>query len=180
MNKQRFNLLWQLFLALLVTLLTATPTLAFQACNSAITQTTPDGYYQDHGDGTVTNQHTELMWQKCSLGLSGTGCNAGTASNFTWDQALQQAETLNSNGGFAGHSDWRLPNVNELGSLVEIACISPSINSTLFPNTQSDLYWSSSPHIRDTDAWIISFGRGSDNFDDRDKSGYVRLVRDTH
>jgi len=39
-------------------------------------------------------------------------------TSFTWETALQQPGLVNS-VGFAEHSDWRLPNVKELASLVE-------------------------------------------------------------
>lgn len=171
------NILRQPYLFLLAVLLTVTPTWA-QTCNSAIIPTASDSRYQDHGDGAVTDLQTGLMWQRCSLGQSGTGCTTGTATRFAWDLALQQGENINTGGGFAGYSDWRLPNKKELESLVEEGCYSPAINNTNFPNTSNTAFWSSSPDSRHSDsAFAVHFRDGYSTYYSRSSSYQVRLVR---
>ena len=138
----------------------------------------PDSRYTDHGNGTVTDTKTGLSWKQCSEGqtASSGGCS-GDASSYTWDQALQQPATLNSGGGYAGHSDWRLPNIKELASLGALDRNSPSINSALFPSTSS-WFWSSSPVAYISYyAWRFSFDYGSGYVDGRFISNHVRLVR---
>jgi hypothetical protein len=114
------------------------------ACNSNIQASTPDSQLIDNDNGTITDSKTGLMWKKCLEGLSGDDCSTGTVGSFTWQQALQQPGTVNAGGGFAGHSDWRLPNIRELLSLVEEQCVGPAINTTRFPNTPSSVVWSGS------------------------------------
>lgn len=178
MNRQYFISTCQPLLALLVSLLIAAPTLAQPSCPSSISSTTPDSRYQDHGDDTVTDLQTGLMWQKCSLGKNGPKCETGSLTAFTWNQALQQGEDQNSSGGFAGYSDWRLPNVNELESLVEEACYNPAINVALFPSTPGLTYWSSSPYANGlSSAWGVDFDGGYSYNDNRGYVRYVRLVR---
>ncbi|HFG1779552.1 TPA: DUF1566 domain-containing protein [Vibrio cholerae] len=143
--------------------------------NTAITATTPSADFSDNGDGTVTHHTTGLIWQRCSLGQGwdGTDCT-GSATTFTWEQALAAA-AQHSLGGF---SDWRLPNKNELASIVEYRCYQPAVNSQQFPNTPSAWYWSSSPYAHNSnDAWSVYFDNGY--VDNYDKNGYyrVRLVR---
>ncbi len=95
-----------------------------------------------------------------------------------WKAALQVAEEVNTSGGFAGHSDWRLPNLIELSSIVDEACYKPAINSTRFPNTPPSYYWSATVSEDDSYyAWGVYFDYGSarDEYDDYD--GHVRLVR---
>ncbi|ENM5742683.1 DUF1566 domain-containing protein [Vibrio metoecus] len=143
--------------------------------NTAITATTPSADFSDNGDGTVTHHTTGLIWQRCSLGQSwdGTDCT-GTATTFTWEQALAAA-AQHSLGGF---SDWRLPNKNELASIVEYRCYGPAINSQPFPNTPSSWYWSSSPDADDSSyAWVVGFFHGDVYDYDKDNYSYVRLVR---
>lgn len=166
-----------LVFVLLLALLSTSPILA-QSCNNATTRTAPDSRYLDNGDETVSDLQAGLMWMQCSVGLSGAGCASGTASTFTWNLALQQPRTLNSSGGFAGYSDWRLPNVNELETLVELACWSPSINMTFFPNTPGSYYWSSSPFTANLYlAWYVDFDYGKSSNYERIANYAVRLVR---
>ena len=56
------------------------------------------GNLTDNGDGTVTDNHTGLVWQQAE------------SATMTWEQALAYAESLT----LGGHSDWRLPNIKEL------------------------------------------------------------------
>lgn len=142
--------------------------------NTDILITKPDSQYTDHADGTVTDKQTGLMWQKCTLGLTGANCATGAASTLTWQAALASANNNTDNG----YSDWRVPNKNELESLVEQACASPAINDTVFPATVSDSYWSSSPYAdKYSYAWDVYFNNGNVYGHVKSTSLYVRLVR---
>jgi len=116
----------------------------------------------------------------CSQGQGwnvGGNCT-GTATTQTWDIALQIPQTLNTAGGYAGFSDWRLPNIKELKSLAELKCYSPTINGTIFPATPGAGYWSSSPYASGSDrAWLVYSVRGYDGAYGRYGNGHVRLVR---
>jgi len=157
-----------------------TPVVTQAACNANVIATTPDSRFTDNGDGTVTDKATSLMWKQCSEGQSTTtsACDTGTPVGYTWQDALQQAESLNNDGGFAGHTDWRLPNRNELASLVERQCSNPSINTNLFPKTASSDYWTSSPIVSNSGrAWNISFNYGNVYGSSNSSTRNVRLVR---
>jgi hypothetical protein len=151
---------------------------AFAECttnrNANISITKPDSQYSDHGDGAVTDKQTGLMWQKCTLGLTGTSCASGAALGLSWQAALASANNNTDNG----YSDWRVPNKNELESLAEDACYNPAINETVFPGTASFVYWSSSP-VADfnASAWVVYFYDGSVVGNLKGSSYYVRLVR---
>lgn len=111
--------------------------------------------FTDNGDGTVSDTVTGLMWDQCSWGLSGVNCATGAASKHTWAQALGVAVTANA-ANHKGHNDWRLPNKNELESLVDLTRSSPSIDTAAFPNTESNLYWSSTNYAPDPAlAWYV-------------------------
>src|SRR5690606_14572885 len=89
---------------------------AAATCRNDITASTPDQDFTLHNDGTATHNSTGLMWMRCSLGQTWDGSTCtGAASSFAWQNALVAAQSHS----FAGHSDWRLPNKNELASLVE-------------------------------------------------------------
>ena len=152
---------------------------AEQTCNEAVVATAPDSHYEDNGDGTVTDLATGLIWKQCAEGLSGAGCATGSAQGFSWPAALQCAEAE----VFAGSDLWRLPNKNELASLVERRCYGPAINQRYFPNTPSSGFWSSSPNANYSNsnftsfAWIVNFNYGSVGLSRKFNGEYVRLVR---
>jgi len=160
-------------------LLLGTQALYAQTCNGSITATAPDSRYTDHGNGTVTDNQTGLMWKQCSEGLTTTStpCDTDSVASYSWQDALTQAQTVNSSG-FAGYNDWRLPNRNELASLVERRCYRPAINATLFPATRGSYYWSSSPYADNSgNAWGVHFYHGYVNSSGKGDAFYVRLVR---
>ena len=139
--------------------------------------------FTDNGDGTVTDNCTGLMWKKCSEPDTSTTTCGGTHSTYTWANALGQCEGLS----FAGHADWRLPNIKELFSIVveEYPAISgvkalgaPYINQTVFPSTVSSYYWSSTTSPDDTSyALFVSFYSGGAYDYYKADSIYVRCVR---
>lgn len=173
------NNYWPLAIALLALLLgvnaQASSLCAAGNENTAITASTPNTAFSDNDDGTVTHHKTGLIWQRCSLGQSWDGSDCtGNATDFTWADAVAAA----AQHTLAGFSDWRLPNKNELASIIEYRCLGPAINNQQFPNTTSSWYWSSSPYANDSNyAWLVDFYYGNVFF--RDKNGYihVRLVR---
>ena len=137
---------------------------ATQLCEyDGVPATAPASQFTDNGDGTVTDTVTSLQWKRCSEGQTwdGTTCT-GTASNYTWQQALQAADAAT----YAGQSDWRLPNVKELVSIVERACVSPAIDLSVFPGIpEGSFHWSSSPVTFTTGYfWGVYFRLGEVNY----------------
>jgi hypothetical protein len=147
---------------------------AAQTCRDDIKATAPDSRFTDNGNGTVNDLATGLIWKQCAEGLSGAGCATGRPATFTWQQALQQAEAA----VFAGNSLWRLPNKNELASLIERRCYDSAINARFFPNTPGDEFWSSSSKASNSDyAWGVGFDVGYVYYPPKSTAQYVRLVR---
>ena len=154
-------------------------TVQAQICHpESIPASTPDSQLQDNGDGTITDLKTGLIWKQCLEGQSGSDCASGSAEDFTWQQALQRAQTLNSSGGFAGFSDWRVPNIKELHSLVEHQCFIPAINLTRFPNASYHWLWSSSAVAGNASfAWYVYFYDGYTSWNGKSNYGQLLLVR---
>ena len=137
------------------------------------------------------------MWMRCSLGQSWDGSRcAGDAREYTWDDARKAAQ----NYRYAGYGDWRLPDIEELSTLVYCSsglrwkfkagsydvngkCLGdyhrPTIFSSAFPNTPSSDVWSGSPHAGDSDgAWYVYFSSGyAGYYRSRSYGSDVRLVR---
>jgi hypothetical protein len=150
-------------------------TLHAQTCRDYNTRTTPTQDFTLHDDGTVTHHKTGLMWMRCTLGQrwSGAGCT-GSGQTYTWQGALQVADSF----GFASHSDWRLPDIKELNSIVERACFDPAINNLVFPDTPSTRFWSASPFAGSVRwAWYVLIPYGVFHIGDRADNYSVRLVR---
>ena len=140
----------------------------------------PD-FTQDHrftvANGMVTDTKTGLIWKLCSEGQAGADCSVGAAKTYRWKRALLQAKAVNVKG-FAGYRDWRLPNIKELRSIVEYQCVSPAINTMIFANAISNIYWSSSPYAGNGySAWTVGFNDGYDGAEAKSNGFYVRLVR---
>jgi hypothetical protein len=131
----------------------------------------------DHGDGTVSDTLTALIWDQCSWGQSGSACSSGRASTHTWKEAQGVAVSARASA-YKGHQDWRLPNVAELESLVKIDATDPAIDSTAFPNTYYG-YWSSTIFTPvSAFAWYVHFSNGSSYAEFQSGNVFhVRLVR---
>jgi len=143
-----------------------------------------DGFYQagcpmesrfvDNGDGTVSDNCTGLMWQKDTADTSGNG-SIGDEDLLIWREALMYCENLE----FAGHSDWRLPNLRELQSIVNYGRFDPAIDPVF--GALSVWYWSSSSYAhRPDNAWLVDFLDGHDygQFGKADLSiNFIRAVR---
>ena len=120
-----------------------------------------DGRFVDNGDGTVTDTCTGLTWQQETA-----------PGEYNWAEALRYCEDLD----FAGHDDWRLPNLRELESIVDYGRYDPAIDPVF--SAESSWYWSSSSDVVGTDlAWIVVFNGGFVYRDGKLFRGYVRAVR---
>jgi hypothetical protein len=147
-----------------------------QTCNPNIQKTKPDSQYELMNNGTeVLDKKTGLIWQRCVLGMSWNGATcAGTATNHKWEDALAEAATVASTTGVA----WRLPNIKELRSLVEAACVGKAINETIFPVTPSYVWSSTTDSENTNNAWSNSFYSGKQLFSINKNNGLaVPLVR---
>ena len=153
--------------------------------------------FTDNGDGTITDNVTGLMWEKKS----------DDGSIHDWDNAYTWGDTsppytmngtmvttflasLNGNEGFAGHTDWRIPNRFELETLVNLGAAAPSTYTafnadcsqgctvTTCSCTRSDDYWSSTTTEYFPDlAWLVNFNFGGVTNDEKTYSYAVRAVR---
>lgn len=133
--------MYKLFFSIVIYILVSTSVKA-QTCNIQIEETAPSSRYTLNND-VVTDKLTGLMWFRCAIGQTWEGNSCiGIADGFDWEDALTQA----SNIDFSGYSDWYLPNVKELGSLIEEACDAPAMNLSVFNGiSDSRAYWTSTP-----------------------------------
>ena len=131
----------------------------------------PDPRFTDNADGTVTDNLTGLIWLKnarCNDTVGGiAGGTMPWANAITWSNNLADGKCGLSDWSSAGQ--WRLPNVNELESLVnaEQSDISAWLIGQGFTNVQGWTwsYWSSSTYAYNTpqSAWVVELWGGSVN-----------------
>ena len=133
-------------------------------------------------DGGLQDATKTYQWYNTDTSTNGGTVGYENGGNNT--QAFTQA--INSKA-LCGYTDWRLPEKQELHSIINYGKIDPVIDSAYFPNTVSSYYWSSSPVAHNINhAWMVDFYAGNDrdyfgNFGNgnggKGDSLYVRLVR---
>ena len=131
----------------------------------------PSPRFTDHGDGTVTDHLTGLMWTKDANLPGGTKM---------WEEALEYAASLNNGSGTYGYTDWRLPNIKELESIVDAERINPALpQGHPFNNVQNNSwYWSATTNDdMKTAAWILYLLTGQVDNQYKNTSHYVWPVR---
>ena len=127
--------------------------------------------------GVVTDTLTGLMWM--TNADAGNDCAGADTGTETWANALASAATCNGGAGYAGYTDWRLPNVRELQSLIDYGRFSPALpNGHPFTGVQSVNYWTSTTHaVLTSDAWGVDLSSGSMFYGNKTNTFYVWPVR---
>lgn len=122
----------------------------------------------DNNDGTVSDLNTGLMWKK------------DEGPELNWADALRYCQELE----LAGHKDWHLPSIRQLGSLIDLSFKNGSwFHQAFFPETKISplgFYWSSTTY-GDTFGWGVNFQFGYDGYYAGKKEGKypfrpVRLI----
>lgn len=117
-------------------------------------------------DGGINDKDNKYVWEK------------DADDQDAKDVQEDFINELNSGNGFGGHTDWRLPTVKELATIVHRGKSEPAINKQYFPNTQSDDYWSATTDAGNTySAWRVDFKFGWVGNTSKFGSFYVRAVR---
>ena len=126
----------------------------------------PNGFFTEtteNGKNVVIDSTTGLMWQKVY------------ASYTKWSEALYHCQNLNSNN-YAGYKDWRLPNKNELASLLNYDKSSAPYSG--FPRI-SGKFWSSTTRLTvyNDMAWCIDFDSGTTASNSKESLDIMMRVR---
>lgn len=139
-----------------------------------------EGRFVDNGDRTVTDTCTGLMWQREAADIDADG-TIDAKDGLPWTAtapgtgALEYAESL----ALAGHTDWRLPNVRELMSLVDHSSAAPAL-APVFGDAPLAFWSSTSATASPTSAWYVGFQSGSNGIvgsTSKTQNYLVRAVR---
>lgn len=152
-------------------------------CKTSIEPTTPEEHFLSNKDGTVTDLRYSLQWQICTFGQvydPADGSCKGEQKQFpTWSEAILSQDQINGDKA-QGYSDWRLPSIKELQSIVERKCRNPAINTKVFIGTSNGVYWSNTPDNSVNIALkgrVIDFSDGVEFYRSTAPTKYVRHVR---
>ncbi len=126
--------------------------------------TWPSPRFTNHGDGTVTDHLTGLMW-----------IQNPDATKRTWYDAIDYCNGLTT----ATYTDWRLPNAKELYSLIDVSQITPALPiGHPFTGVQSNFYWSGSTYAYlVTHAWYVHLSYGGVTIFPKTDTLYVWPIR---
>lgn len=144
----------------------------------------PTPRFTDKGNGTIKDNLTGLIW------LKNADCIQDTIAR-DWATALFEVASLNTSGTMNDHdcgdtsgkkgthqTDWRLPNIRELYSLVDFAFFKPAIserNIFVFPVAQLLHYWSSTTDASSSGlAWFVDLDFG--DLTVADKRGFLHVI----
>jgi hypothetical protein len=129
-----------------------------------------------NGDGTITDAQTGLMWQTQIYN-----------SKLNWEGSLLYFENLK----FAGFTDWRLPNKEEIISIFDYSNNCPKFSTEYFNDTLPEFYWSSTSNVRGSGTIVMNeytigayakslcfkFNDGSSTINHKSSYYYTRSVR---
>jgi hypothetical protein len=145
----------------------------------------PDPRLTDHGDGTITDNLTGLMWLQNANCIETNYPGVDPDGAVTWQNALAFVAGVNS-GAYptcrAGYTDWRLPNINELESLFDVGqgATAAWLNAAGFTGVEHYYYWSSTTSAADTNsAWVFEMWLDFSGAIDKSSPSYVLPVRGT-
>ena len=129
-----------------------------------VADTHPPNSSYSLGINYIIDKATGLVWQQMD-----------NNTTYDWDGAMNYCH---NDPILDGKTDWRLPSVGELMSIVHYGNINPAINSIVFPGTNSQNYWTASNYVADgTRAWYVSFSYGWVWDTSKSDSNIVRCVR---
>lgn len=129
----------------------------------------------DQGYRMVLDNNTGLIWEVKSPFPDDINCRD---DKYAWQDAQDVYIARLNAENYAGCSDWRLPNKDELRSIIDYSRTNPAIDKWYFPHGQTAFYWSAITYEMQTYfAWGIFFGLGSGIAYGKSNPYFVRAVR---
>jgi len=145
-----------------------------QICRDNIQTTASLSSYRLLENGRALQQSSRLIWQRCSWGQHfENGQCLGQAQAVSYADAQQIVAGLRRSSGLA----WRIPSLPQLAGTVQLTCFHPAIDNSLFPNTMSANYWTSTEFIEGPGQhWLVNFDNGGNVVETNGDKAFLRLI----
>lgn len=133
--------------------------------------------YTDNGNGTIKDNSTNLVWQKCLYGQNNdSGCSGIGEQAYTITEATNYCQSLT-----LAARKWRLPTASELESLIDYGKKNPAIDTTFFPNIYGTRYgnntfWTNTQYACSNCYYQVDFYFGDVSFNGTGAYSTVRCV----
>lgn len=128
---------------------------------------TPERFAVVEGGGILDRQ-TQLIWAQCAVGQQ---WNKSTCEGEGVALRMAEARALARVG-------WRIPSLQELSSLVDLATANPAIDGHYFPGTPAGDFWTATPFVNQPgSSWRVNFREGEAHGVKDKVASYLRLVR---
>lgn len=127
------------------------------------------------GVRVIRDSNTGLFWEvKSPLEGDVNYCR----DLYTFDEAQMIYPKKLNNVKYGGYDDWRMPNKDELRSILDYALKDIAINTTIFENCQIGDYWTKNLYkLQSYFGWVIFMGFGSSIAKSRETGRFVMAVR---
>ncbi len=150
-----------------------------QKCDSSKSATAPFSQFGNIDRATITDNKNNNTWLRCPVGMTwgGSSCE-GISLKYTWTEAVVVVDELNANK-HEGRSDWRLPTVEELTTVVERRCFKPAIDLKAFPYSPESGFWTDTTvgGVQPR-AWVVHFLNGNQYIANKNQTWRLRLIAD--
>jgi hypothetical protein len=152
--------------------------LSFGVSSVALAQVpkiSPDRFQVSADGQEVIDQEKQLVWRRCVEGMRFEGGRClGEPMPLVWASGHDWAKGIPSSG-----SPWRMPTMNELGTMMDMSSHGSPLNAALFPDTPKAYVWSATVNDRTpTHAWAMLNTNGYMMSSWQTVTYYLRLVRE--
>ncbi len=135
----------------------------------------PDSATWQDGYRMAQDDNTGLVWEIKSPVPGDVNFADDT---YSWEDAQSVYVAKLNKANYGGFSDWRIPNKDELRSILHYGKTNPSVDPWYFPHCKVEFYWTRNTYKMQPECgWVLFFGLGSATASGKTVPQFVRAVR---